>query len=53
MRGYTLFMLDFYGREFVDELRAKERKVLSPSQVRQLAEYAIDYYSKQLRERSS
>ena len=53
MRGYTLFMVDFYGREFVDELRAKERKLLSPSQVRQLAEEAIDYYTKELRERDA
>lgn len=45
--GYTLFMLDFYGREFVDELKVKEEKVLSPSQVRQLAEDAIEYYSKE------
>ena len=41
MREYTLFMEDFYGRDFVDELRELERKTLSASQVRQLAEEAI------------
>jgi len=45
MREYTLFMEDFYGRKFVDELRELERKVLSASQVRQLAEQAIEEFS--------
>ena len=45
VREYTLFMTDFYGREFVDELREMEKRVLSASQVRQLAEEAIEYYS--------
>ena len=44
MREYTLFMEDFYGRDFVDELRSMERKVLSASQVRALAEEAIDNF---------
>lgn len=46
MREYTLFMTDFYGREFVDELRELEKKTLSASQVRQLAEEAIAEFSK-------
>ena len=41
MREYTLFMIDFYGMEFVDELRALERQTLSAGQVRALAETAI------------
>lgn len=45
MREYTLFMTDFYGRDFVDELRGMERKVLSASQVRALAEEAISQFS--------
>jgi len=45
MREYTLFMTDFYGREFVDELRAMENTACSPSQVRQMAEDAIRDYS--------
>ena len=44
MRGYTLFMIDTYGREFVEELRVLENKTLSPAEVRTLAEEAIEYY---------
>lgn len=45
MREYTIYMIDMYGRAFVDELRAMERKVLSAGQVRALAETAIDEFS--------
>lgn len=48
MRGYTLFMVDTYGREFVEELRELEKKTLSPAEVRRLAEEAIEYYGKDL-----
>lgn len=41
MREYTLKMIDFYGRDFVDELRGLARKVMPASQVRALAETAI------------
>lgn len=41
MREYTIFMLGFYGADFVNELRVMERKTLSASQVRNLAETAI------------
>ena len=44
MREYTLYMEDFYGRKFVDELRAMEKQTLSASQVRQLAEEAIENF---------
>lgn len=44
MREYTLFMEDFYGRKFVDELRELERQTLSAGQVRTLAETAITEY---------
>lgn len=46
MREYTVFMLDFYGRDFVDELRVLEKKVLTASEVRRLAEAAIEDFSK-------
>lgn len=49
MRGYTLFMMDAYGRDMIDELRLLERKTLSPSEVRILAEEAITYYSKEMK----
>lgn len=45
MREYTLKMIDFYGRDFVDELRGLARKVLPASQVRLLAETAIHEFS--------
>jgi hypothetical protein len=34
-------MIDFYGRDFVDELRLMAKQILSASEVRQLAEDAI------------
>ena len=45
MREYTLKMIDFYGRDFVDELRLLARKVLPASQVRNLAETAIKEFT--------
>jgi hypothetical protein len=48
MREYTLAMLDLYGREALDHLRRAGALVLPPSQVRQLAEDAISYYSEGL-----
>ena len=49
MRGYTIFMIDTYGREFVDELRTLEKKKLSASEVRSLAEEAISYYGEKIK----
>jgi hypothetical protein len=43
-REFTLFQLDRYGREGIEEIKAEGRKVLSGSQVRQLAEEAIAHY---------
>lgn len=44
MIGYTLYMIDTYGREKIEELEQEARKVLSPIQKRQLAEEAFVYY---------
>jgi 5-methylcytosine-specific restriction endonuclease McrA len=49
MIGYTLFMIDYYGKEKIDELQAEARKTLSPSQKRELAEEAIRYYTEALK----
>lgn len=49
-RNYTLYMIDLYGRAFIDELNEMARKVVSPSQKRQLAEEAIEYYGGKLKE---
>lgn len=43
-REYTLYIIDMYGREKIDEFKRLARKTLSPSEVRQLAEEAIEYY---------
>lgn len=48
--GYYEWMLDMYGKEKIDELRIEARKTLSPSQKRQLAEDAIEYYGTKLKE---
>jgi hypothetical protein len=49
MREYTLAIVDLYGREKIDEFREAAKAVLSASQVRQLAEEAIEYYSEALK----
>ncbi len=49
LREYTLKMIDLYGRDFVDELRVLAKKSLSPSEVRNLAEEAIEYYTKEMK----
>lgn len=48
-REYTLAMIDLHGRAFVDELKEMARQVLSASQVRMLAEQAIDEFGAKLR----
>lgn len=48
MREYTLYMIDMYGRDFIDELRRMAREALSAGQVRQLAEDAISGYTQAL-----
>ena len=50
MREYTIKMIDFYGRNFVDELRALARKVLTASQIRLLAEQAIQEFTLKTKE---
>lgn len=48
-REYTLYIIDMYGREKIDEFKSLARQVLSSSKVRFLAEEAIEYYSAQLK----
>ena len=43
-REYSLFMIDTYGRDKVDELKRLSRIVVSPSRKRELAEEAFIYY---------
>ena len=43
--GYTLYMIDMYGREKIEELEQQARVTLSPSQKRLLAEEAFSYYT--------
>lgn len=42
--GYTLHMIDMYGREKIDELKREARKTLSASEKRKMAEEAHAYY---------
>ena len=37
-------MLDMYGRDLVEELKADAKRLISPSEKRQLALEAITYY---------
>jgi len=48
MREYTLYMIDRYGRDGIDDLKKSAARVLSGSQVRELAEEALAYYTAQL-----
>ena len=48
--GYTLYMIDVYGRSKIAELEQMARKPLSPLQKRQLAEDAYAYYTQAIKE---
>lgn len=50
MIGYTEYIIDMYGREKIDELRAESRKVLSPTQKRTIVEEALAYYTMAIKE---
>jgi 5-methylcytosine-specific restriction endonuclease McrA len=47
--GYTLYMIDMYGREKIDELKREARKVMKPSEKRAVVEEAIAYYTQALK----
>ncbi len=49
-REYTLYIIDMYGREKIDEFKSLTSEILNSSKVRFLAEEAIKYYSEQLKE---
>jgi 5-methylcytosine-specific restriction endonuclease McrA len=46
--GYTLYMVDMYGRDKIDELKKEARKTLKPSEKRAICEEAIEYYTQAL-----
>ena len=48
-REYSLFMIDTYGRALVDELKAEARRLLKPSEKRDLALEAITYYTEAIK----
>ena len=50
LAGYTLHMIDTYGREKIDELRAEARKTLSQTEKRKMAEEAFIYYTQALKD---
>ena len=50
LAGYTLYMIDMYGREKIDELRLEAKKVLSQSEKYRITEEAFHYYSTKLKE---
>ena len=49
LAGYTLHMIDTYGRDKITELQKEARKVMSPSERRQQAEDAFAYYTEALK----
>lgn len=49
-RKYTLFIIDTYGRDKVEELEILGKKVVSPTRKRQLAEEALAYYTQAAKE---
>jgi 5-methylcytosine-specific restriction endonuclease McrA len=50
LAGYTLFMIDTYGREKIEELRTEARKTLSQTAKRKMAEEAFIYYTQALKD---
>lgn len=48
--GYTQSMIDLYGKDGIKWLQEESRKLLSPSQKRQLVTEAIEYYGGKLEE---
>lgn len=48
--GYTLHMIDYYGKEKIEELKREARRVLKPAEKRQLAEEAYAYYTQALKD---
>lgn len=50
MIGYTLYMIDMYGREKVEELQNEGRVIVSPSERRNMSEYWRDYYINKLKD---
>ena len=48
--GYTRYMLEMYGPEKIDELKAESRKTMTATAKRKMAEEAITYYRQKLRE---
>lgn len=49
LSGYTLYMVDMYGRGKIDELKQEARKVMKPSERRQQAEDAFAYYTEAMK----
>ena len=47
--GYTLHMIETYGKAKIEELKALSRQVLSPSAKRKLAEEAYRYYTEAIK----
>lgn len=50
LSGYTLYMIDMYGREKIDELKREAKKVLTASEKYRITEEAFNYYSAKLKE---
>ena len=48
--GYTQSMIDLYGKSGINELQEESKRLLSPSQKRQIVTEAIEYYTKMLNE---
>ena len=48
-REYGIYMLDHYGREKMDELRKEARRLLKPSEKRDLALEAIDRFTEAIK----
>ena len=49
LAGYTLHMIDTYGRDKISELQQEARKIMSPAERRQQAEDAFAYYTEALK----
>lgn len=48
--GYTQYMINMYGSEMIEHLKAESRKTLSPTEKRKIALEALEYYKQKLLE---
>lgn len=50
LHGYTEYMEEMYGKEGIAELKKQSKRLLSPSEKRQIVEEALEYYTQAIKD---